>query len=109
MANLTEILERVRADILLREKIEGLNLKQKAAIYLCANPDGLFEFTRKASGPVPALEVVVNRSEQGYHVIVNSVPYDQKYHRSTSSPIREEGVVDKIRIYLSEVIPQTHK
>jgi len=63
-------------------------------------------FQRPADGTVPTLEIHVQRFELGCHVIVNSTPYDQKYHRNTGVPIEGDQVIDQLRTYLTEVTGQ---
>jgi len=60
---------------------------------------------RDEDDTIPKLEVYVQKWDLGYHVIVNSYPYDPKYHRNTGAPIEDAQVVDQIRSYLTDVIP----
>jgi len=61
---------------------------------------------RAADDTVPKLEVYVQKWDVGYHVILNSVPYDPKYHRNTGFPIQDDQVVDQLRSYLTDLIPK---
>ncbi len=103
--------ERVEKTMSFIEKIEGLGLTEQVEEYFGKQSKeyASFGFLRKATGNMPPLEVVVNDyGRYGYHVIVNSVPYNQLYHRNTGSPIKEEEVVNQIEQYLNEVTKVKH-
>ena len=102
------LLEQFKGDSELSRQITNLGLTPQPLEKhsLDARKHLLFQFQRRPTGSVPALEVVVDMSEYGYHVMVNSLPYDPKYHRSTGSPIRKEEVVEQMKVYLSEVTGQ---
>lgn len=73
-----------------KEDIKALDLQGGIAKNIQHPQSRLLKFTRKASGTTPELEVVVDRFDLGYHVIVNSIPYDKEYHRNTTSPLSKK-------------------
>ncbi len=93
----------VDGDLELAGQIKVLGLTQLEGDYIQSGNIALSKFQREPSGDIPALEVVVERSGSGHHVIVNTLPYDERYHRSTNSYIQREEVVDQIAQYLTEI------
>ena len=103
------LLTQISKDTQLIKAIEGLGFSEQYILDTTSdtrNRSTIAKFLRDPEANTPELEVVVDRAEDRYHVIVNSTPYDERYHRNTGSPIKRDQIIDQIKQYLREVTGQ---
>ncbi len=103
-----DYLKKIQAQLQIFREVLQLGFEEKPLEHHEEDENRL-KFVRKPSDQVPTLEAVVDYSRFGYHVGINSIPYDTKYHRHTGSPIARELVVDQLKQYIAEVVSQDTK